>query len=232
MVEANLAQAAAVRRSLAALLITIAVMGALLFVPAGTPDWPLGWLFLVAFILAVLLAIAVLWRLNPDIFVARSRVQPGTKRLDYLFITLVMGGFFCILPVAGLDFRFNWARTPEWVIWVGYALFVLSFAGQAWPQAVNRHFEPGVRIQKDRGQIVVDTGPYAIVRHPGYISASLLAISMALCLGSWWALVPAAVVVIGLIARTLFEERTLIAELAGYREYTERVRYRWVPGIW
>lgn len=111
-------------------------------------------------------------------------------------------------------------------------LFALSFAGQTWPQAINRHFEPGVRIQKDRGQIVVDTGPYAIVRHPGYISASLLATSMALCLGSWWALVPAAVVVLGLIPRTLFEERTLIAGLPGYSEYAERVRYRWVPGIW
>lgn len=232
MVEANPAQPAAVRRSLAALLITIAVMVALLFAPAGTLDWPLGWLFLFVFILAVLLATATLWCLNPDIFVARSRVQPGTKTLDYFIITLVMAGFVCIAPVAGLDFRFGWSRIPQWLVWVGYMLFVLSFAGQAWPQAVNRHFEPGVRVQKDRGQIVIDTGPYAIVRHPGYISASLLAASMAFCLGSWWALLPSAVVVIGLIPRTLFEERTLIAELPGYREYTQRVRYRWVPGIW
>lgn len=123
MVEANPAQPAAVRRSLAALLITIAVMVALLFAPAGTLDWPLGWLFLFVFILAVLLATATLWCLNPDIFVARSRVQPGTKTLDYFFIALVMAGFVCIAPVAGLDFRFGWSRIPQWLVWVGYMLF-------------------------------------------------------------------------------------------------------------
>ena len=79
---------------------------------------------------------------------------------------------------------------------------------------------------------MIDTGPYAIVRHLGYIAASLFAISMTLSLGSWWALVPALVVVVALIPRTLFEERTLIDELPGYSEYTRRVRYRWVPGVW
>ena len=121
---------------------------------------------------------------------------------------------------------------PDWVVWLGYALFVLSFAGQTWPQAVNRHFEPGVRIQSDRGQTVIDTGPYAIVRHPGYTSGSLLALSVPLCLGSWWALLPALVVVAGLAVRTPFEERTLRAELPGYTEYTQRVKWRWVPGVW
>ena len=113
-----------------------------------------------------------------------------------------------------------------------YALFVLSFVGQIWPLAVNRCFEPGIRIQDDRGQTVIDTGPYAIVRHPGYISATFLAIGMALCLGSWWALIPALFAVLGLIPRTLLEERTLIAGLPGYLEYTQRVKYRWVPGLW
>jgi protein-S-isoprenylcysteine O-methyltransferase Ste14 len=222
----------AVRRSLVSLVYSLVVMGLLLFVPAGTLAWPRGWWFGGAFVAAVLVAMAVLWKLNPEIFAARSRVQPGTKRLDYLFISIVVGGFALILPVAGLDFRFGWAQTPDSVVGLGYVLFALSFAGQVWPQAVNRHFEPGVRIQADRGQTVIDSGPYAIVRHPGYISGALLAISVALCLGSWWALIPASVVVIGLIPRTLFEERTLSAELPGYRDYTKRVRSRWVPGVW
>jgi protein-S-isoprenylcysteine O-methyltransferase Ste14 len=101
-----------------------------------------------------------------------------------------------------------------------------------WPVAVNRHFEPGVRIQKDRGQTVVDTGPYAIIRHPGYSSATLLIVGMALMLGSFWALVPAVIAIIGTAVRTLLEERTLRAELPGYTEYTQRVKYRWVPGVW
>ena len=232
MVEVTKAQTAAIRQSIISLVITLVIMGVLLFVPAGTLNWPRGVWFCVAFVVATLIAIAVLWRINPEIFAARSRIQPGTKALDYLFIAIVIGGFFFILPVAGFDFRFNWSQTPDWVAWLGYLIFVASFAGAIWPPAVNRHFEPGVRIQKDRGQTVIDSGPYAIVRHPGYITASLLAVGMALCLGSFWALVPALVVVIGLIPRTIFEERVLTAELPGYREYTQRVKYRWVPGVW
>jgi protein-S-isoprenylcysteine O-methyltransferase Ste14 len=232
MVEATKAQNGAVLQSLVALAITLVVMGLLAFVPAGTVDWPRGWWFCAAFLVATLIAVVVLWRLNPEIFAARSRVQPGTKSGDYIFLALVLGGFFFILPVAAFDFRFGWSAMPDWVVWLGYVLFVLSYAGQVWPQAVNRHFEPGVRIQEDRGQTVIDTGPYAVVRHPGYISGSLLALSIPLMLGSWWALLPALVVVLGLVPRTLFEERMLIAELPGYREYTQRVKYRWVPGVW
>jgi protein-S-isoprenylcysteine O-methyltransferase Ste14 len=232
MAKATERQRAALKSSLIKLVITIAVMGLLLFVPAGTLSWGRGWWFCAVFAFAVVLGLVVLWQLNPEIFEARSRVQPGTKAHDYLYLTMVLGGLTAILPVAGLGFRFGWAQTPDWAVWLGYVLFAVSFAGQTWPQVVNRHFEPGVRIQKDRGQTVIDTGPYAIVRHPGYIAASLFAVSMALSLGSWWALVPALVVVVALIPRTLFEERTLIDELPGYSEYTRRVRYRWVPGVW
>jgi len=232
MAEPTPAERRAVAQGFVALAITMVVMGVILFVPAGTIDWPHAWWFCVAFLVATLIAIAVIWRANPELFVARSRVQPGTKPLDYLFITLIMGGFFFVLPVAGLDFRFGGARAPDWVIWLGYVLFVIAYAGETWPQMVNRHFEPGIRIQSDRGQTVIDTGPYAYVRHPGYSFGGLLAISMALMLGSWWALLPALVVVVGIIPRTLFEERTLRAELPGYTEYTTRVKYRFVPGVW
>jgi protein-S-isoprenylcysteine O-methyltransferase Ste14 len=228
----EMSQRRAVAQSLVALAITLLIMAVVLFVPAGTLDWPRGWWFCAAFLAATLIAVAALWRLNPEIFVARSRVQAGTKALDYVFLVVIMGGFFLILPVAGLDYRLGGANAPDWVVVIGYLLFVVAYAGEAWPQAVNRHFEPGVRIQSDRGQTVIDTGPYAIVRHPGYIFGSVLALSIALCLGSFWALLPALLVVVGLIPRTLFEERTLRAELPGYTEYTQRVKWRWVPGVW
>jgi len=172
-------RSAAVRQSLVALVITVVIMGVILFVPAGTLNWPRGWWFCGAFVGATLVAIAALWRLNPEIFVARSRVQPGTKPLDYVFLVLIMGGFFLVMPVAGLDFRLGGANAPDWVVWLGYVLFTISYAGEAWPQAVNRHFEPGIRIQSDRGHQVIDTGPYAIVRHPGYAAAALLALGSA-----------------------------------------------------
>lgn len=232
MPNATPSQNAAVLQSLISLVVTLIAMGVLLFWPAGTFDWPLGWWFVAAFLVGILVSLIVIWRLNPEIFVARSRIQPGTKAWDYIFIGLIIGGFIAILPVAGLDFRFVWSSVPTWVIVVGYLLFALSFAGQIWALAVNRHFEPGVRIQQDRGQTVIDTGPYAIVRHPGYISGAVLGLAIALMLGSWWSLIPVAILTVATMVRTLFEERTLRAGLPGYTEYTQRVKWRWVPGVW
>jgi protein-S-isoprenylcysteine O-methyltransferase Ste14 len=218
--------------ALVQLVVTLVVMGVLLFWPAGTFDWPAAWWFFAIFIAYTLIAVVIIWRVNPEIFAARSRIQPGTKAWDYFFIAGIVGGFMLVLPVAGLDFRFGWSAMPNWLIIAGGVLLTLGYAGSIWPVAVNRHFEPGVRIQEDRGQTVIDTGPYAIVRHPGYSAAVLLIVGMALMLGSYWALVPAVIAVLATAVRTTFEERTLRAELAGYTEYTQRVKYRWVPGVW
>ena len=104
--------------------------------------------------------------------------------------------------------------------------------GLTWAEAVNKFFEPTVRIQTDRGHRVIDTGPYAIVRHPGYVSGFLVFIGMPLCLGSLWALIPAVLVCLLLVVRTIWEDQTLREELAGYEEYAQRVRYRLIPGVW
>jgi protein-S-isoprenylcysteine O-methyltransferase Ste14 len=101
-----------------------------------------------------------------------------------------------------------------------------------WAQVVNRFFEPSVRIQTDRGHTVIDSGPYAFVRHPGYIGACLLFVGIALALGSSWSLIPAGLTCAMLILRTRWEDQTLQAELAGYEEYTKKVRFRLIPGVW
>src|SRR3954463_58423 len=108
MPEATPTQNAAVLQSLVSLAVTLVIMGVLLFWPAGTLDWPLGWWFVAAFLVAILISLVVLWRLNPEIFVARSRVQPGTKAWDYIFLALILGGFVLVPAVAGFDFRFGW----------------------------------------------------------------------------------------------------------------------------
>ena len=107
----------------------------------------------------------------------------------------------------------------------------------AWQQlvkalSVNRHFEPTVRILTDRGHTVIDKGPYAIVRHPGYLTAAPLRLGIPLALGSYWALIPAVISYLLLVVRTVLEDRTLQDELPGYKEYAQRVRYRLVAGIW
>lgn len=232
MVQATEAQRQALQKSLISLVVTVAIVAALLFITAGTLNWMRGWWFMAAFVVAMLVSVLILWRVNPEIFVARSRVQAGTKGWDYIFLVLIIGGLAALLPVAGLDYRFAWLQAPDWLVVIGYLLFALSFAGQVWPQATNKHFEPGVRIQTDRQHTVVDTGPYALVRHPGHISGALLAITVALALGSIVALLPAAIVIVALVIRTTVEDRTLQQELPGYAEYALRVRYRWVPGVW
>ena len=138
-----------------------------------------------------------------------------------------------IFPVAALDDgRFHGFPVPWCVRVLGYVLLVAGIGGTAWAQAVNRFFEPGVRIQADRGHTVIDTGPYAVVRHPGYVAACLLFVGIALSLGSSWALIPAAISSLILILRTRWEDRTLRAELVGYEGYTKRVRFRLIPGVW
>ncbi len=136
-------------------------------------------------------------------------------------------------PVAALDDgRFHWFPVPWWVCGLGYVLFLAGFGILVWAEAVNKFFEPTVRIQTDRGQTVIDGGPYAIVRHPGYVGGILFFLSTPLSLGSLWGLIPAVLASLALIVRTRWEDQTLQASLPGYQEYTARVRYRLIPGLW
>jgi protein-S-isoprenylcysteine O-methyltransferase Ste14 len=218
-----------VTRSVAVLL----AMVLLLFVAAGDIAWTRGWLFLLVFVAELFVVALYLWRVNPEIYAARGKIHEGTKFWDRVLLSVLLPVMTAALPVAGLDDgRFHWSRMSWWVVAVGYLLLTTGVAITAWAQSVNRFFEPGVRIQTDRGHHVVDTGPYSIVRHPGYVGAVLLFAGLALSLGSWWALIPAGVATLLLVLRTHWEDRTLNAELPGYADYAQRVRYRLLPGVW
>lgn len=221
-------------QALISLAITLLLMVAALFLSAGTLQWPHGLLFLAVFLLLTLVVMAWLWRVNPEIFVARRRLTgQGTKGWDIVLLLILLPIFPAILIVAALDDgRFHWAPAPLWVILLGYVLLLVGYLGAGWAQAVNRHFEPSVRIQSDRDHHVITTGPYAYVRHPGYIFGTILTLGCALALGSFWALLPAALFVAVLAIRTNLEDATLQRELPGYAEFAARVRYKWVPGVW
>jgi protein-S-isoprenylcysteine O-methyltransferase Ste14 len=210
----------------------IALAG-LLFLAAGSVTWLNGWIYLLVFLAATLVCVLILRRVNPMIFRARSRFQPGTKRWDLRLLMLMLPAAFSIIPVAALDVvRFRWSDLPTWAIAAGYVLFLAGFALGAWAEGVNEFFEPGVRIQSERHQRVIDTGPYALIRHPGYVSGMLVFAGTALSLGSLWALIPAAVASIVLVTRTALEDRLLRAELSGYQDYARRIRWRLIPGLW
>jgi protein-S-isoprenylcysteine O-methyltransferase Ste14 len=223
------------RRRLAAnLVVTFTVLGVLLFLPAGRLDWDRGWIFVGYLAIAAVVITTYLSRVNPDVIAGRVNRHEGNKRWDRLLMGLVfLPLLLATLVVAALDDgRMGWSRVAVWPSVVGYGLMTLAFVGLVWAESVNRFFEPGVRIQTDRGHHVVDTGPYRIVRHPGYLSALALLAGLPLALGSWWAVVPSLAAYGCVVVRTALEDRTLQAELPGYAAYAMRVRYRLLPGVW
>lgn len=200
-----------------------------LFASAGTIAIAAFWLYLA--ILAAMSA-ASLMILNPDLI--RERMRPGGKPLPW-GLWLFTGVMFVHWMVAGLDcgrFHFSDCVAP----WLQAAALVVFAAGYAlcfWAMAVNRFFSSVVRIQSDRGQYVITTGPYAVIRHPGYAAGVMIVLSSGVALGSWFA---AALLTVAslpfLFYRTITEDRVLLAELPGYRDYAQRVRWRLLPGIW
>jgi protein-S-isoprenylcysteine O-methyltransferase Ste14 len=195
--------------------------------------WTRGWVFLAVYLLLVIVSFIFLWRVNPEIVVARSAYRQPAKWWDVIIFAILFLSFILMFPLAALDDgSLHWSSVPLWVTIVGYLLFALGMAASTWVLSVNKFAEPTVRIQSERHHKVIDTGPYAIVRHPLYATVPFLGVGIPLALGSYWALIPAAIALITLVIRTAAEDRLLHEQLDGYREYAARVRYRLFPGVW
>ena len=184
--------------------------------------------------LAILAAIIVASLLALDPGLLRERMRPGGQRppLGPRLFTIVM---FLHWIVAGLDRgRFHWSDgVPSWIQAIGLIALAAGYVLCFWAMAVNRFFSSVVRIQSDRGQHVVASGPYAYVRHPGYLAGIVIILVSGLALGSWLAaLLVTASSLPFLLYRAVSEDRVLQAELPGYADYARRVRWRLVPGIW
>src|SRR5262245_40811531 len=207
---------------------------AALFAAAGTIAIAGFWAYLAIFAVVMIVSFAAL---DPDLL--RQRMRPGAKKPGGQKPALALRIFSLVLfmhwIVAGLDrCRFHWSdNVPGWLQGVCLVTVAAGYALALWAMRVNRFFSSVIRIQTDRGQHVVTTGPYAFVRHPGYTAGILIIAASGLALGSWLA---AALVVIFslpfLLYRVVTEDRILQAELAGYSDYAARVRWRLVPGIW
>lgn len=230
-VDAKLRRAILVR--MGQLLLQQAITGALLFAAAGTWRWWRGWLYLgIGFALLAAVTAYVLPR-NPEIIAERGKLHKGTARFDKLLIAVYAATVAAIIVVAGLDaVRFGWAPLgPAWIL-PGALLTALGMLPAAGAMAVNRHLEPTVRIQQERGHQVVTTGPYRYVRHPMYLGLLLQVAGIPMLLGSAWSAACALATALSVIVRTALEDRTLQRDLPGYAEYARRTRFRLVPGIW
>ncbi|NJD10367.1 MAG: isoprenylcysteine carboxylmethyltransferase family protein [Gemmatimonadetes bacterium] len=212
------------------------VAGVVLFGAAGTLAWPMGWVYVIL-VSAVSVAsrLLLLW-LSPDTLRERANfakvkgVEPGDRALVLIVGTL---GPMAVLLAAGLDRRFGWTGPlPSALVWSAVAGTLLAAAFTTWAMTVNKFFSAVARIQSDRGHVVVSSGPYGWVRHPGYAGSIVATLAIPVMLGSLWALVPAGLTVIAIVIRTAREDRMLHRGLRDYREYAARTRTRLVPGIW
>jgi protein-S-isoprenylcysteine O-methyltransferase Ste14 len=204
------------------------------FLAAGRLDIFRAWLLLGIDYLGVVVVSVIFWKLAPELANQRATIKEGTKPWDKVFLAFYFTISLIAFPiVAGLDVgRYHWSELHINYAIAGVILFALCVAFGSWAIVVNRFFETTVRIQTDRGHKVITGGPYRFVRHPGYLSMILGALSASFIIGSGYSLIPCGVAIIALLVRTYLEDRTLQEELNGYREYASRVRWRLIPGLW
>ncbi len=217
----------------AQLLFMFAWLGVVLFLSAGTLQWTAAWVYLGISLVSVLINAIFMLRTSPETVAERGQAK-GWKDWDKLVSGLWAALQYLVLPlVAGLDARFHWSGEIGWLgHGIGVLVYSFSLAVSGWSMITNAYFSTAVRIQAERGQKVCKSGPYRFIRHPGYASFFLQSIGMAILLGSWWALIPAVISGALMVARTALEDRMLQDELEGYKEYTQEVEYRLMPGVW
>ena len=207
---------------------TGAVAAAVVLIPAGTCDLPFVWAYAAV---CGLLAFAGQRKIHPELI--RRRFEDGLRRRSPLVIAGQLA-MWTHLILAGLDIgRFHWSDSvPIPLRIVGLLGFAAGMGFTMWAMAVNQFFIPTVEVQSDSGHHVISTGPYGIVRHPGYTGMLLGVLSSGFALGSWIAFIPIAFITIGILIRVMLEDRFLRANLEGYETYSGRVRHRLVPWIW
>ena|SRR2546428_994227 len=210
------------------------VTALVLFLPAGTIAWPAGWIDLILLYGWLLVGIWLLLKYNPGLLKERlSLSQPNQKAWDRVFLLLFYLFFFAWLVLMPLDaVRFHWSQVPLVLQVVGAVALVGSFFLISLTFRENSFLSPTVRIQEERGQTVISTGPYHYVRHPMYAGGLLLFLGTPLLLGSWYGLLLVLVMIPRGAVRAVLEERMLREELPGYDAYMAEVKYRLIPYVW
>ena len=213
--------------------VTNIVFTAILFTSAGRLNYIQGWIFLSINILSTLMNYFTIQK-NNELINERSKPGEGIKSWDKLLLGLSAIIYVIIVVLAGLDSgRFNWSQNFNWIISISGVL--LTIIGQViflTARSQNKFFSSVVRIQKDRGHVVCDTGLYKIVRHPGYLGMTLSLMALPLITTSIWSIIPTLIAIILLFVRTSLEDKTLKNELDGYIEYTRKTRSKLIPLVW
>jgi protein-S-isoprenylcysteine O-methyltransferase Ste14 len=221
-------------KALAFLVVSFLLMTLALFLAAGTLIWPAGWIWLILLHGWMLVGIVLLLKYNPGLLEERlSLSQPNQKAWDKVFLALYQLFLFAWLVLMPLDVvRFHWSRMPLVLQIVGAIALVASFFLISLTFRENSFLSPTVRMQEERGQTTISTGPYHYVRHPMYAGGFFLFLGTPLLLGSWYGLLFFLLLTPVVVVRTILEERVLRQELPGYATYMAQVKYRLLPYVW
>ena len=214
--------------AVASTLLLTAITAALLFGSAGRLDVPIFWAALAVWAVQCL---AITLGIDPDLL--RERLRPGPGGRDRLGVFVMQLALFAHLLLAGLDVgRYHWSAIPLPAQIIALTINALAAVVLARAMFANRFFSPVVRLQSERGHHLIETGPYRVVRHPGYAAALVQALTSPVALGSWWSLVPMLLFTAIILRRTILEDRFLHDHLEGFPTYARRVRWRLIPSIW
>ena len=217
------------------LIITHLLIVIVLLISGWDAGWWQAWLYSVIFVVAGIVPRIWAEKRHPGLMAERGSFgkEKDVKSWDkWLAPLMAVSMTFPLLIVSGLDHQFGWsAEFPTWVNILGFILITIGYAFAGWALAENRFFSSVVRIQKDRGHEVCDSGPYRIVRHPGYAGNVLALPGIVLALGSVWTIIPVIIALIIAVIRTILEDKTLQEELPGYQDYVDRVQHRLIPGV-
>ena len=211
------------------LVIGIPMIGALFFLPAGTFNYWQAWAWLATLFIPMGISLVYLYKIDPKLLERRVRTnetRPEQQRIIMASVVYLLIIF--ILP--GFDVRYGWSKVPAWlclaadgIVLASYIIYVLVLKTNTYASRI---------IEVEKGQQVITNGPYALVRHPMYLSMILMMTASPLALGSYWAMLPSILFILLLAARAKNEEELLQKELSGYSEYMQKTRYRLFPGIW
>jgi len=220
------------------IVMTVVVVVVAPFLPmiiSGQWDWWQAWGYALASILSFVLSRAIVARVHPDLIKERARFMEAkdTKPWDKILAPLLGIGSILVLLVAGLDRSYGWSSPFSLIVNIlALTGIVIGYAFSSWALVANRFFSGTVRIQTERGHHVVSSGPYRLIRHPGYAGGLLGYVLIPVLLDSLWAFIPAGLLAAVMVVRTALEDRTLQAELPGYAAYAQKTRCRLIPGVW
>jgi len=217
-------------------IISVLIQMPLFFIPVGRWDWIEAWVYLIIFFIFMTSNVLILNKRNPEVLINRMKTKKegmkGMKGSDKWLFPLISIVFIGVFLLPAFDVRYRWSIIPVYIKIIGFVLLAIAFYFLFRSMLENAYASKVLDIRKDSGHKVIDTGPYAIVRHPMYTGFSIMGFGLALGLGSWWTLILATLSMLLLALRISFEEKMLTEQLEGYLEYKKKVKYKLIPKIY